>query len=257
MMDAVLDAPLPPLLTVRDVRKNFGNHEVLKGVTTSIGPHEVRAVIGPNGAGKTTFINVVTGIYAPSSGEVRLGGKDISSAAPHRIVREGMARTYQIASLYLSLTVAENISVACHAASKFSKARTGDAMPLKERCDQMLELFNLTPLAGRRVVEISHGDQRMVELAVTASLKPRLMLLDEPTAGMSPAETEQFIELINRRLRSNCAIMLVEHDMKVVMGTADTITVLADGAVLAEGDPGSIKRNANVQEAYLGSAFAH
>jgi branched-chain amino acid transport system ATP-binding protein len=253
----MMDAVSPPLLSVCDVKKNFGNHEVLKGLTTSIGPHEVRAVIGPNGAGKTTFINVVTGIYAPSSGEVRLGGKDISSAAPHRIVREGMARTYQIASLYLSLTVAENIAVGCHAASKFSKARIDAARPLNERRDQMLELFNLASLAGRRVVEISHGDQRMVELAVTASLKPRLMLLDEPTAGMSPAETEQFIELINTRLRSNCAIMLVEHDMKVVMGTADTITVLADGAVLAEGDPASIKENAKVREAYLGSAFAH
>jgi branched-chain amino acid transport system ATP-binding protein len=253
----MMDATSSPLLTVRDVKKSFGNHEVLKGVTTSIGCHEVRAVIGPNGAGKTTFINVVTGLYAASSGQVRLGGKDISSAAPHRIVREGMARTYQIASLYLSLTVAENVAVACHAASKFAKARTGEAMPLKERRNQMLELFNLTPLAGKRVVEISHGDQRMVELAVTASLKPRLMLLDEPTAGMSPAETEQFIDLINTRLRSNCAIMIVEHDMKVVMGTADTITVLADGAVLAEGDPASIKSNAKVQEAYLGSAFAH
>ena len=112
----MMDAVSSPLLTVRDVKKSFGNHEVLKGVTTSIGSHEVRAVIGPNGAGKTTFINVVTGIYAPSSGEVRLGGKDISSAAPHRIVREGMARTYQIASLYLSLTVAESVAVACHAA---------------------------------------------------------------------------------------------------------------------------------------------
>ena len=128
---------------------------------------------------------------------------------------------------------------------------------MNDRRDQMLELFNLMPLAGRRVVEISHGDQRMVELAVAASLKPRLMLLDEPTAGMSPAETEQFIELINTRLRSNCAIMIVEHDMKVVMGTADTITVLADGAVLAEGDPDSIKGSAKVQEANLGSAFAH
>jgi branched-chain amino acid transport system ATP-binding protein len=244
------------LLAVRDVRKSFGNHEVLKGVTTSIRAGEVRAVIGPNGAGKTTFINVVTGIYAPSSGRVSLAGKDISRAAPHRIVREGMARTYQIASLYPSLTVAENIVVACHAASKFSKAKLA-AIPLGEHRDRMLELFNLTRLRDRQVAEISHGDQRLVELAVTASLRPRLMLLDEPTAGMSPAETQHFIALINTRLRSSCAIMLVEHDMKVVMGTADTITVLASGAVLAEGAPDSIRSNAKVQEAYLGSAFAH
>ncbi|SDS83585.1 ABC transporter ATP-binding protein [Bradyrhizobium canariense] len=251
------DTSASVLLTVRDVRKSFGNHEVLRGVTTSIGANEVRAVIGPNGAGKTTFINVVTGIYAPTSGRVSLAGRDISRAAPHSIVREGMARTYQIASLYPSLTVAENIVVACRAASKFSKARMTDAISPREYRDRMLELFNLTRLAGRQVAEISHGDQRLVELAVTASLRPRLMLLDEPTAGMSPAETQQFIELINTRLRSSCAIMLVEHDMKVVMGTADTITVLANGAVLAEGGPDSIRNNAKVQEAYLGSAFAH
>jgi branched-chain amino acid transport system ATP-binding protein len=196
------DIPAPALLTVRDVRKSFGNHEVLKGVTTSIVANEVRAVIGPNGAGKTTFINVVTGIYPPSSGEVLLAGSDISRAAPHRIVRQGMARTYQIASLYPSLTVAENIMVACRAASKFSKARMADAISPKGHRDRVLELFNLTRLAGRQVAEISHGDQRLVELAVTASLRPRLMLLDEPTAGMSPAETQQFIELINTRLRS-------------------------------------------------------
>jgi branched-chain amino acid transport system ATP-binding protein len=249
--------PAPALLAVLDVRKSFGNHEVLRGVTTSIAANEVRAVIGPNGAGKTTFINVITGIYAPSSGQVSLAGKDISRAAVHRIVREGMARTYQIASLYPSLTVAENIMVACRAASKFSKARAADAMSLGEHRDKMLELFNLTCLAGRPVSEISHGDQRLVELAVTASLRPRLMLLDEPTAGMSPAETQRFIDLINTRLRSSCAIMLVEHDMKVVMGTADTITVLANGAVLAEGSPDSIRSNAKVQEAYLGSTFAH
>jgi branched-chain amino acid transport system ATP-binding protein len=251
------DTSAPALLTVRHVTKSFGSHEVLRGITTSIGANEVRAVIGPNGAGKTTFINVVTGIYAPSSGHVSLAGRDISRAAPHRIVREGMARTYQIASLYPSLTVAENIMVACCAASKFSKKRMADAVSSKEHRDRMLELFNLTRLAGRQVAEISHGDQRLVELAVTASLRPRLMLLDEPTAGMSPAETQQFIELINTRLRSSCAIMLVEHDMKVVMGTADTITVLANGAVLAEGGPNSIRNNAKVQEAYLGSAFAH
>jgi branched-chain amino acid transport system ATP-binding protein len=167
-----------------------------------------------------------------------------------------MARTYQIASLYPSLTVAENVLVACQACAKFSESGVGKASP-RERCDEMLELFGLAPLASRRVTEISHGDQRVLELAVTASLKPKLMLLDEPTAGMSPAETERFIDIINARLKLTCAIMLVEHDMKVVMGTADTITVLADGAVLAEGKPDEIKNDAKVQEAYLGSAFAH
>jgi branched-chain amino acid transport system ATP-binding protein len=246
-----------PLLVVRGLRRDFGAQQVLKGVTTSIGDREVRAVIGPNGAGKTTFINVITGIYRPTAGQVLLGGCDISAASPYRIVREGMARTYQIASLYPSLTVAENITVACRAASKFSTKRLAADWTLKCALARSLELIGLTRLAGRKVAEISHGDQRLVELAVTMAIEPRLMLLDEPTAGMSPSETHRFIELINTRLRSTCAIMIVEHDMQVVMETADTISVLANGAVLAEGSPADIRGNPLVQEAYLGNAFAH
>jgi branched-chain amino acid transport system ATP-binding protein len=128
---------------------------------------------------------------------------------------------------------------------------------LKHAVARSLELIGLTQLAGRKVAEISHGDQRLVELAVTTAIEPRLMLLDKPTAGMSPSETHRFIELINTRLRSTCAIMIVEHDMQVVMETADTISVLANGAVLAEGSPAEIRGNALVQEAYLGNAFAH
>jgi branched-chain amino acid transport system ATP-binding protein len=246
-----------PLLVVRGLRKDFGVQQVLKGVSTSIGDCEVRAVIGPNGAGKTTFINVITGIYRPTAGQVLLGGRNISASSPHHIVREGMARTYQIASLYPSLTVAQNITVACRAASKFSTKRLAPDWTLKCALARTLELIGLTRLADRKVAEISHGDQRLVELAVTTAIEPRLMLLDEPTAGMSPSETHRFIDLINNRLRSTCAIMIVEHDMQVVMETADTISVLANGAVLAEGSPADIRGNALVQEAYLGSAFAH
>jgi branched-chain amino acid transport system ATP-binding protein len=246
-----------PLLVVRGLRRDFGAQQVLKGVTTSIGDREVRAVIGPNGAGKTTFINVITGIYRPTAGQVLLGGCDISAASPHHIVREGMARTYQIASLYPSLTVAENITVACRAASKFSTRRLAADWTLKDALARSLELIGLTRLADRKVAEISHGDQRLVELAVTTAIEPRLMLLDEPTAGMSPSETQRFIELINTRLRATCAIMIVEHDMQVVMETADTISVLANGTVLAEGSPAAVRDNPLVQEAYLGSAFAH
>jgi branched-chain amino acid transport system ATP-binding protein len=246
-----------PLLVVSGLRRDFGSQQVLKGVSTSIGAHEIRAVIGPNGAGKTTFINVITGIYRPTAGQVRLDGRDISAASPHRIVREGMARTYQIASLYPSMTVAENITVACRAASRFSTGRLASGWTLRDALARNLELVGLTRLAGRKVAEISHGDQRLVELAVTTAIEPRLMLLDEPTAGMSPAETHRFIDLINTRLRNTCAIMIVEHDMQVVMETADTISVLAGGLVLAEGSPDEIRGNPQVQEAYLGSAFAH
>lgn len=246
-----------PLLKVQDLCRDFGAHRVLKGITTSIADREVRAVIGPNGAGKTTFINVMTGIYVPTAGSVVLDGRDISGAAPHHIVRQGMARTYQIASLYPSLTVAENVMVACRAASKFSTDRLAAGWTVRNAVERSLELVGLTRIGGRRVAEISHGDQRLVELAVATALQPRLMLLDEPTAGMSPGETNRFIELINKRLRGTCTIMLVEHDMQVVMETADTISVLADGMVIAEGAPDDIRSNARVQEAYLGSTFAH
>jgi branched-chain amino acid transport system ATP-binding protein len=251
------DAMSDTLLVVKDLCRDFGAHRVLKGITTSIFDGEVRAVIGPNGAGKTTFINVMTGIYQPTSGRVVLSGRDISGASPHHIVRQGMARTYQIASLYPSLTVAENVMVACRAASKFSTARLPADWTMKTALQRSLELVGLTRLSGRKVSEISHGDQRLVELAVATAIQPRLMLLDEPTAGMSPGETHRFIDLINGKLRGTCTIMLVEHDMEVVMQTADTISVLADGAVLAEGVPQDIRNNPKVQEAYLGSAFAH
>jgi branched-chain amino acid transport system ATP-binding protein len=249
-------ATTPWLLEVSGLRKSFGAQQVLADVTTRIKPGEVRAFIGPNGAGKTTFINVLTGVYRASGGSVMLGGELISGLSRSHIARAGLARTYQIASLYPSMSVIENVVAACCAAKKFSRDPELSRSTFED-ARHSLELVGLIDLAHRPVEEISHGDQRLLELALAISLRPRLLLMDEPTAGMSPGETAKFVKLVNDTLRHRYSIMLVEHDMQVVMGTADTISVLANGRVLAEGSPAEIRSDMKVQEAYLGSAYAH
>jgi branched-chain amino acid transport system ATP-binding protein len=238
----------PIALETRDLCKHFSGLEVLKGVSTAIRAGEVRAVIGPNGAGKTTFINVLTGIHPASSGRVFLGDADVTGLPAYRIARKGLSRTFQISNLFADLTVLENAMVAVHAGRCFRQSR--------DSVDESLSLVGLSALADRLVSEISHGDQKLLEIAIATACGPDVLLLDEPTAGMSPSETNRFIDLLNERLRSRYTIVIVEHDMNVVMNTADVISVLALGVILAEGKPDEIRTNPGVQEAYLGSAYA-
>lgn len=245
-----------PALEVRDLRKSFSGLEVLKGVSTEVLTGEVRALIGPNGAGKTTLINTMTGIYSPSAGAVVLGGQDITGVQAFKIARRGLIRTYQIASLFLGLTVLENVAVASHAANRFSTDLESRQVNANHHAREVLGLVGIAHLGPTTASDISHGDQRLLELAIALSLRPKVLLLDEPTAGMSAAETGNFTKLLNQRLRGAYTIVLVEHDMQVVMNTADTISVLALGRVIAEGSPTAIRADAAVQEAYLGSAYA-
>ena len=238
----------PIALETRDLCKHFSGLEVLKGVSTAIRAGEVRAVIGPNGAGKTTFINVLTGIHPASSGRVFLADADVTGLPAYRIARKGLSRTFQISNLFADLTVLENVMVAVHAGRCFRQSR--------DSVDEALSLVGLSALADRLVSEISHGDQKLLEIAIATACGPDVLLLDEPTAGMSPSETNRFIDLLNERLRSRYTIVIVEHDMNVVMNTADVISVLALGSILAEGKPDEIRTNPSVQEAYLGSAYA-
>jgi branched-chain amino acid transport system ATP-binding protein len=238
----------PFVLETRNLCKHFSGLEVLKGVSTAIGAGEVRAVIGPNGAGKTTFINVLTGIHAASSGQIFLGDAEITGLPAYRISRKGLSRTFQISNLFVDLTVFENAMVAVNAGRCFRQSR--------DTVDESLSLVGLSELGDRLVSEISHGDQKLLEIAVATACSPDVLLLDEPTAGMSPSETNRFIDLLNERLRSRYTIVIVEHDMNVVMNTADVISVLALGSILAEGKPEEIRQNSCVQEAYLGSAYA-
>ncbi len=238
-------------LEVRGLSKDFGGLAVLRDVTLAVPHGEVRAIIGPNGAGKTTLINVVSGVHPASAGSVRLGRADVTGLAPFEIARLGLARTFQIASLFLDLSVLENVRVAAHAGWRFRPRRAAQLSP-----GESLALLGLDHLASQQASGISHGDQRLLEIAVAIATDPVLLLLDEPTAGMSPAETHRFIELVNQRLRKRYTLVIVEHDMHVVMNTADVISVLAMGRILAEGEPAAIRAEASGQEAYLGSAYA-
>jgi branched-chain amino acid transport system ATP-binding protein len=240
-----------PLLQIRALSRRFGEFTALNGVTLSIAEGATQAVIGPNGAGKTTLVNVITGIYPATQGNVILDGKEISRSSAFDIARMGLMRTFQITSLFLDLTVEENIEIALVARKKYrlSSLARGDSL---SGSDDIIDLVGLGPVATQKVENISHGDQRLLEVGVALAAGPHVLLLDEPTAGMSPSETERFVDLLNTRLKGAYTMLLIEHDMDVVMQTTDRITVLEGGRVLADGTPSEIMANPVVQEAYLG-----
>ena len=237
-------------LQVTGLGKRYGGFVALSGVNIDIAQGATHAIIGPNGAGKTTLVNTISGLVAPSSGSIRLGGQEIGRMKAHQVARRGLVRTFQLTSLFAELTVRENLAVALVAARRY---RTAAANGLRT-ADELLEDFGLQAVAGQRVAWLSHGDQRILEVAVALSAEPLVMLLDEPTAGMSPDETERFITLVVDRLKRRHTLVVIEHDMEVVMQIADHITVMCAGAVLADGAPDAIMADRLVQEAYLGRA---
>jgi branched-chain amino acid transport system ATP-binding protein len=217
---------------------------------------ELRAVIGPNGAGKTTFFNLISGLHAPTSGRVWFAGRDITNLSIIKRVALGIVRTFQITEIYPELTVFENIRMGVETSAKVN------AMPwvgrkmraaLDRRVHELMELVDLANRSASTVGELAHGDQRVVEVAIALSLGPRLLLLDEPTAGMGDVETANMVSLM-RRLHDEqgVSVLFVEHDMDIVFGLAQRITVLDQGSVLAEGTPDEISTNARVRAAYLG-----
>lgn len=240
-------------MQARGLEKRFGEFEVLRGVDLTILRGATQAIIGPNGAGKTTLINVLSGLLKPSAGVVILGDDDITHASPYHIARQGLIRTFQITSLFGDLTVEDNLEVALVARNKYRAPAMADP-ETGSAAQALMEMLNLSGVADEKVDNLSHGDQRLLELGVALAVRPQVLLLDEPTAGMSPVETRGFIELVNDRLKMHYTIVLVEHDMDVVMKTADSISVLESGRVIAHGTPAEIVRNELVQEAYLGRA---
>jgi branched-chain amino acid transport system ATP-binding protein len=246
------------LLSVDGVSKRFGNLTAIESVTLSVEPGELRAIIGPNGAGKTTFFNLVSGLFPPSSGAVRFDGRDVTAFTPEARVRLGMARTFQITEIFPELTVAENLRVAVELAEGHGLSpwlSRAAARAVNERIDELLATGQLMQKRNIRVGALSHGDQRSAEIMMALALKPRLLLLDEPTAGMGDQETYDVARLVRRLHRDKgLTIMLIEHDMRVVFNLADRIMVLAEGRVLAEGTPQEIGANETVQRAYLGEA---
>ena len=246
------------LLEVRGATKAFGSLVAVNNVTLNVAPGELRAIIGPNGAGKTTFFNLVTGFFPPTSGQILLDGKDITRATAVQRIGMGMARTFQITQIFPELTTRENIRIAAETALGLRLrpwTSRNERATVEDRVDETLVASRLTTQADRLVGELSHGDQRSAEIAMALALKPRILLLDEPTAGMGEQETFQVAGLIRRlHKHTGYTIMLVEHDMRVVFNLADRIMVLTEGTLLAEGTPQEISDNPAVQAAYLGTA---
>ncbi|MBO0711697.1 MAG: ABC transporter ATP-binding protein [Acetobacteraceae bacterium] len=246
------------LIEAQNVSKMFGNLVAVSEVSLAVAAGELRAIIGPNGAGKTTFFNMITGLFPPSSGRIVVDGRDLAGLSAQDRVAMGMARTFQITEIFPELTTWENIRIAVEIASGYRLRpwiSRAERTRVRERTDELLVATGLTAVAGRLVGELSHGDQRAAEIAMALALNPRILLLDEPTAGMGEQETFHIAGLI-RRLHRNSAytIVLIEHDMRVVFNLADRITVLDQGRLLAEGTPTEIAANAGVQAAYLGQA---
>jgi len=247
-----------PKLEVRNAGKNFGSLVAVSGVSMRVESGELRAIIGPNGAGKTTFFNLITGFFPPSSGDIFLDGENINKVTAAGRVKMGMGRTFQITEIFPELTVRENARIAVETGLGYSLRpwlNAADKKRVVDASDEVMTMANLTPKADRLVGELSHGDQRSTEIAMALALKPSLLLLDEPTAGMGDEETYQVTGLIRRLHRdSKYTIVLIEHDMRVVFHLADRISVLGEGKLLAEGTPKEISENELVQNAYLGKA---
>jgi len=246
------------MLEVRNVTKKFGSLVAVKDVSMTVRTGELRAIIGPNGAGKTTFFNMISGYFAPTSGAILLEGKDVTGVPAHLRVGLGMGRTFQVTEIFPELTVHENVLTAAEVAAgqilRMWPSRA-DAKLANDVAAETLALVGLSTKAGRLVGELSHGDQRTTEIAMALAQLPRLLLLDEPTAGMGDQETYEITALIRRLHRErNYTIILIEHDMRVVFHLADTITVLDRGNLLADGTPEQIAASAAVQAAYLGES---
>jgi branched-chain amino acid transport system ATP-binding protein len=234
-------------LTVR-----FGGLAALTNVTVGVRRGEIRAIIGPNGAGKSTFFNCLTGVIRPTSGRIVFDGEDITGLPPDRISRKALARSYQITNIMPGATVLENVRIAAQSRRhSWSLLRHhGAYADVLERARAVLASVWLGDKEEELASNLSHGEQRNLEIGIALATEPKLLCLDEPTAGMSVAETLATVELV-RRIAADLTILIVEHDMEVVMGLASTITVLHYGEVLAEGTPGEIQANPRVQEVYL------
>ena len=244
-----------PLLVVRGLRKSFGGLNAVDGVDLEVREGAVHAVIGPNGAGKSTMFNLVSGHIRPDAGSVSFEGRDVTGAAPQRLAHAGVGRAFQTTAVFSGLSVADNVRLAIMAIRGDTHRPIGLASSRHHALvDETLANVGLSDHARTRAGDLSHGDQRALELAISLAVGARLLLLDEPTAGMSPYETRRTLELL-RRLTADrqVTLLITEHDMEVVFGIAETVTVMADGRVLAEGTPSEVRANPDVVRVYLGS----
>ncbi len=245
-----------PILQVSNLTKRFGGVTAVSDVSLDVAPTETLAIIGPNGAGKTTFYNMLSGRMTPTSGLIVFEGQDITGLPPHRISRLGVSRSFQINNIFTEMTVRENVEVALTALTGDSRkwfnvaSRNG---PVQDKADALLDQLSLSHLAHQRAGVISYGDKRLVEIAVVLATEPRLVLLDEPTAGMTPSETRQVTDLVKRLSETGqYTFLITEHDMNVVFDLAHRILVMHRGGSLVLGTPDEVKGHPDVRKAYLG-----
>jgi branched-chain amino acid transport system ATP-binding protein len=242
------------ILELKNVHKDFKGLKVLKEVTLSIEEGECHAIIGPNGAGKSTLFNVITGKYKPSQGRIYFNGKDITGIAPHKISRRGLARSFQIINVFPQMTVFSNVrnAILSKKEIRFNPfLRLEKLHGIYEETMQIMKIFGLMEMKDVLASELSYGQQRVLEIGISLATDPKLVLLDEPTAGMTREQTREAVGLI-KNVTKGKTLMVVEHDMDVVFHIADRITVLYYGEILASGTPDEIRKNERVRAAYLG-----
>ena len=242
-----------PILEVNAVSRYFGKFQALTNVSVKFSPGELTAIIGPNGAGKSTFFNVISGGIAPSTGSVRFEGRDITALAQHDYARIGIAKSFQITNVFKQLSAHENVRVSLQMkAARFQIFKSRQSyLELIERADALLARVGLADSRNKLAGDMAHGQQRPLEVAMALACEPKLLLMDEPTAGMSPQETAVMMDLI-LQLSAERTVILVEHKMKMVMGLCKRLIVLHHGELLAEGNPEEIRSNAEVRRVYLG-----
>jgi branched-chain amino acid transport system ATP-binding protein len=248
------------ILQVDNIVKTFGGLRALQDVTLSVRKGEIRAVIGPNGAGKSTLFNVMTGLLAPDSGTVVFNGEGITGMPPYRIIRKGVGRSFQITNIFPRMSVFENVQVALFSHLGKSRNPFRLARKITKVGEEALSILDQVGLADKHEMSasvLSHGDQKRLEIAISLASRPKLLMLDEPTAGMSRFESRETVALLKKISKEQeLTLVFTEHDMDIVFGISEKITVLQQGSVIADGTPAEIKANPEVRKAYLGEEIA-